>query len=93
MAKIYSTGGIFDYPRRQHKLAWYAEILCLGLLKLKQISEEDIKRFWDEVRSKQQELPFSWQRDNLAQQAEEHLNDLVSGYSYDPDTGVYKRNQ
>jgi len=92
MVKVYTKGSIFYYPPRRKKLAWYVEILCSRLPKLKQISEEDIKRFWDEVRSKQQELPFPWQRDNLAQQAEEHLNDLLSGYGYDPATGVYKRN-
>jgi hypothetical protein len=92
MVKIYSTGSIFDYPRRHKKLVWYVEILCSRLLKLKQISEEDIKRFWDEVRSKQQELPFPWQRDNLAKQAGEHLEDLLSGYKYDSVTRVYKRN-
>jgi len=58
MVKVYSTGGIFDYPPRHRKLAWYAEILCSKLWKLEQISGEDIKRFWDEVRSKQEELPF-----------------------------------
>jgi hypothetical protein len=67
-------------------------MLCSRLLKLKQISKGDIKRFWDEVRRKQEELPFPWQRDNLAQQAEEHLNGLLSGYKYDPMTRVYKRN-
>jgi len=91
MVKVYPKGSIFDYPRRRKRLAWYVEILCSRLRKLEQISKEDIKRFWDEVRSKQQELPFSWQRDNLAQQAEEHLKDLLSGYGYDPGSGVYKR--
>jgi len=91
MVKVYTEGGIFDYPRRRKRLAWYAEVLCSRLLKLEQISEEDIKRFWGEVKSKQGELPFSWQRDNLAQQAEEHLKDLLSGYEHDPGSGVYKR--
>jgi hypothetical protein len=91
MAKIYSTGSIFDHPRRRKKLSWYAEILCSRLRKQEQISEEDIKRYWDVVRSKQEELPFQWQKDNLAQQAEEQLKDLLSGYWYDPGSGVYKR--
>jgi hypothetical protein len=92
MVKVRTKGSIFDYPRRHKKLAWYVEVLCSRLRKLKQISEDDIKSFWDEVKRKQQELPFPWQRDNLAQQAEEHLNDLLSGYKYDSVTRVYKRN-
>jgi len=92
MVKVYTDGGIFDYPRRRKRLAWYAEMLCSRLREQKQISEEDIKRFWNEVRSKQQKLPFKWQRDNLAQEAEEHLKELLSGYEHDPETGVYKRN-
>lgn len=91
MVKVYTKGSISDYPRRRKRLAWYTEILCSRLQKLEQIGEEDVKRFWDEVRSKQEELPFPWQRDNLAQQAEEHLKDLLSGYTYDPESGVYKR--
>jgi hypothetical protein len=91
MAKVYVKGSIFDHPPRSRKLAWYAEVLCSILRKLEQISEEDIEKFWGEVRSKQEELPFSWQRDNLAQQAEEHLNVLLSGYRRDPGTGVYQR--
>lgn len=91
MVKVYAKGKIFDHPRRHKRLAWYAEVLCSILRKLEQISEKDIERFWGEVRSKQEELPFPWQRDNLGQQAKEHLNDLLSGYDYDPGTGVYKR--
>ena len=92
MVKIYNTGNSFDFPRRRKRLTWYAEILCSRLRKLKQISEDDIKSFWAEIKKKQQELPFPWQRDNLAQQAEEHLNALLSEYRYDSVTRVYKRN-
>jgi hypothetical protein len=54
MVKVYAKGSIFDHPRRHNRLAWYVEVLCLRLLKLEQISEEDIEGFWGEVRSKQQ---------------------------------------
>jgi len=56
--KVYGAGGVFDFPRQRGRLAWYAEVLCLRLLKLDQISEDDINAFWDEIQKKQQKLHF-----------------------------------
>lgn len=75
--KVCSKGGTFSFPRQRKRLAWYVEVLCSRLLQLDQISEDSIKGFWDEVRKKQQELPFPWQRENLTQEAKQQLDNLL----------------
>jgi len=92
MVKVYGRGDVFDFPCKKRRLAWYVEILCSRLLELNQISEDNLRVFWDEIGKKQRQLPFSWQRDNLAQEAKERLDSLLKLYEYDPKTRVYKRN-
>jgi hypothetical protein len=79
MIKVYRQGGIFSFPRRSRKLAWYVEILCSKLLQQDKIGEESIEWFWDEIKKKQDELPFPWQRVNLEQEAKARLDDLLRG--------------
>lgn len=67
--------------------------MCSRLIQLDEIGEESIKGFWDEISKKQQELRFTWQRENLCQEAKERFNDLLSGYQYDTKTRVYNRKE
>ena len=90
MVKL-SKEGILDFPRKKRRMAWYVEVLCSELRKLDQINHADLENYRDEVRKKQMELPFQWERKNLDQQAKEGLDRLLSDYQYDPEHKVYKR--
>jgi hypothetical protein len=54
MVKIYGFG---DFPPHKHRLKWYVGNLCAKLLRQDEISDADIKVFWDAIKKKQQELP------------------------------------
>ena len=89
MVKIY---GFSDLPPNKHKLKWYVGRLCARLLQQDEISNVDIKAFWDEIKKKQQELPsFHWLKENLAQEAKEQLDELLSWYQYNSKNKVHKR--
>lgn len=92
MVKLYHRGDIFDFPRKKRRISWYVEILCSRLLKLDQINQEHVENFWNEIKRKEEELPFPWQRENLRQEAKKELAELLCCYQYDPKNKVYKRN-
>jgi hypothetical protein len=43
-----------------------------------QVVQSDIERFWLEIRKKQSELKFKWQKDYLEQEAKEKLDRLIN---------------
>ena len=92
MVKLYLRRDTLDFPRKKRKISGYVEILCSRLLKLDQINQEHVANFWNEIKKKEEKLPFPWQRENLRQEAKKELAELLCCYQYDPKNKVYKRN-
>jgi hypothetical protein len=91
VVKLYRRGDIFDFPRKKRRISWYVEILCLRLLQLDQINQDNVRSFWNEIKKKEEKLPFPWQRENLREEAKKGLNELLCYYAYDPKNRVYER--
>lgn len=85
------VNGFGDLPPSKHKLKWYVGTLRAKLLKQDEISATDIEVFWDAIRKKQSSYSFHWLKENLAQEAKQQLDELLSWYQYDSEGKVHKR--
>ena len=90
----YTPRGAPRSRRRNRSLASYVDLLCLDLLRLEQICEDDISSFWDAIAWKQTDVAGSWcLREDLAQEAKMQLDCLLKQYQYDAANSIYKRKQ
>ena len=87
--KTYAPHGRF--PRRHRRLQWYAQELCLRMLKRNLITQADIDSFWQEIKVREGALKFRWQKQYLRIAAQEEIDELLSHYRYDTEGGVYVR--
>ena len=87
--KIYEPDPWWAYSPRKGRLKWYASKLCSELLRKDQITQEDINKFWKEIKKIQKQKKFHWQREYLEQEAKKCLKQVLANYQYDPQNKCY----